>query len=179
MSERKPAYPAHAPDVHEDEDEDDKPFVRPASRKELAEEKRNLDTDDEDLLPFVPSRLPSAAQCGKEKDLQCGRIQLPYWNKRCQRTRASEQRIPRFLGKKAEGEALRNIISKLSEERNLRDHHQKQYHMSTAQFKKRTIHLDIPGRTDDSYQRVVKTCPFCNSVKPRPERSRVSGLRAE
>ena len=26
---------------------------------------------------------------------------------------------------------------------------------------------------------MVKTCPFCNSIKPRPERSRVSGLRAE
>ena len=26
---------------------------------------------------------------------------------------------------------------------------------------------------------MVKTCPFCNSVKPRPEISRVSGLRAE
>ena len=29
------------------------------------------------------------------------------------------------------------------------------------------------------YQHVVKTCPLCNSVKPRPERSRVSGLSAE
>ena len=37
MSERKPAYPAHLPDVHEDEYEDDKPLVRPASRKELAQ----------------------------------------------------------------------------------------------------------------------------------------------
>ena len=39
MSERRPAYPAHAPDMHEDEDEDDKPLVRPASSKELAKEK--------------------------------------------------------------------------------------------------------------------------------------------
>ena len=38
MSERNPAYPPHAPDMHEDEDEGDKPLVRPASRKELAEE---------------------------------------------------------------------------------------------------------------------------------------------
>ena len=51
--------------------------------------------------------------------------------------------------------------------------------MSTAQFKKRTTQLDIPGRIYDLCQHVVKTCPFCNSVKPRPERSRVSGLRAE
>ena len=82
-------------------------------------------------------------------------------------------------GRKAEGEALRNIIYKLSDERNLRDLHLKHYHMSTAQFKKRTTHLDIPGHFYDLYQHVAKTCPFCNSIKPTPERSRVSGLRAE
>ena len=83
------------------------------------------------------------------------------------------------MGKKSEGEALRNIINKLSDERNLKDLHLKHYHMITAQFKKRTTHLDIPGRIYDLYQHVVKTGPFCNSIKPRPERSRVSGLRAE
>ena len=62
------------------------------------------------------------------------------------KTRASEQKILQFWEEKAEGEALRNVISRLSEERNLRDLHQKHYHMSTAQFKKRTTHLDIPGR---------------------------------
>ena len=50
MSERKPACPAHAPDMHEDEDDDDKPLVRPGSRKEHAEERRDPATDDEDLL---------------------------------------------------------------------------------------------------------------------------------
>ena len=48
-----------------------------------------------------------------------------------------------------------------------------------AQFKKRTTHLYIPGKVYHLYQHVVKTCPFCNSTKPRPDRSRVSGLRAE
>ena len=51
--------------------------------------------------------------------------------------------------------------------------------MSTAQFKKKTTHLDIPRRVYDLYQHVVKTCPFCNLTKPRPDRSRVSGFRAE
>ena len=51
--------------------------------------------------------------------------------------------------------------------------------MSSAQFKKRTTHFDIPGEVYDLYQHVVKTCPFCNSKKPRPDRPRVSGLRAE
>ena len=65
-----------------------------------------------------------------------------------------------FLGRTAEGEALRNIISKLSEERNLRDLHLKHYHTSTAQFKERTTHLDIPGKIYDLYQHVVKTGTF-------------------
>ena len=74
-----------------------------------------------------------------------------------------------ILGKESEGEALRNIISKLSDERNLKDHQLKHCHMSTAQFKKRTTHLDIPGKFYDLYQHVVKTCPFCKSKKPRPD----------
>ena len=53
MSERKPAYPPHALDMHEDEDEDDKPLVRPTTMKE----------PHEDLTPLVPpvSRPPQAA----------------------------------------------------------------------------------------------------------------------
>ena len=45
MSERKSTCPARAPDMHEDEDEDDKPLVQPASRKEPAEERRDSTTD--------------------------------------------------------------------------------------------------------------------------------------
>ena len=59
-----------------------------------------------------------------------------------------------IMCKKSEGEALRNIVNKLSDERNLKDLHLKHYHMSTAQFKKRTTHLDIPGRIYDLYQYV-------------------------
>ena len=55
----------------------------------------------------------------------------------------------------------------------------KHYHMSSTQFKNRTTHLDILGKVYDLYQHVVKVCPFCNSTKPRPGRSRVSGLRPE
>ena len=57
MSERKPAYPAHALDMHEDEDEDDKPL----------EEGRDQAIDDEDLAPLVPSRPPETAQRQKVK----------------------------------------------------------------------------------------------------------------
>ena len=143
MSERRPAYPARAPDMDEDEDEDDKPLVRPASREESAKEKRDLDTEDEDLLPLVQT-----------KD---------------SRERAEDTSI---LGRKAESEAPRNIMRKLSEKRNLRDLHLKHYHTSTAPVKKRTTHLDIPRKFYDLYQHVVTTCHFCNSLKPRPERSR-------
>ena len=67
MSERRPANPAHAPDTDEDEDEDDKPLVRPASRKEPAKEKRDVDTDDEDLSPLVLPRTTPAAPVRKRK----------------------------------------------------------------------------------------------------------------
>ena len=54
-----------------------------------------------------------------------------------------------ILGRNPDGEALRNIINKLSDERNLTNLHLKHYHMSTAQFKKRKTHLDIPGKVYD------------------------------
>ena len=83
------------------------------------------------------------------------------------------------LGKKSDGEALQNIVNKLTDVRNLKDFHRKNYHMSSAQIKKRTTHLDIPGKVYDVYQHVVKTWPFCNSTKSRPDKSRVSGLTAK
>ena len=86
MSERKPAHASHAPGMHEDEDEDEQPLVQPASRKELAEERRDPSNDDGDLE--------------KEKDLQYGKTQLPHWNKRCQGTRVIEQRMPRFWARR-------------------------------------------------------------------------------
>ena len=75
------------------------------------------------------------------------------------------------LVKKSGGDALQKIINKLSDVRNLKDLHLKHYHMSAAQFKKRASHLDNPGKVYDLYQHVVKTCPFCNSTKPCPDRS--------
>ena len=44
---------------------------RPASRKDLVKEKRDLDTDDEDLLPLVRPRSPPAAPVRK--------IGYPVW----------------------------------------------------------------------------------------------------
>ena len=154
--------------MHEDEDEDDKRLVRPASRKEPAEKRRDPATDDEDLQPLVLPRLPSAAPVRKRNGPPVWQVPTATLEQEVSRDSRERAEDTTILGRKTKGEALRNIITKLFEER--KDLHLKHYHMSTAEFKKRTTHMDIP---------VVKTCPFCNSVKSRPGRSRVSGLRAE
>ena len=59
-----------------------------------------------------------------------------------------------IFGRNSEGEALQNIINKLSDVRNLMDLHLKHYHMSTAQFKKRTTHMDIIGK----FPRLLTAC---------------------
>ena len=46
MSERKPANRDHAPDMHQEENEDDKPLVRPTTRQEPLEEGRGQAMDD-------------------------------------------------------------------------------------------------------------------------------------
>ena len=56
------------------------------------------------------------------------------------------------LGKNSDGEALQKLSTSCSDVRNLKDLHLKHYHMSTAQFKKRTTHLDSPGKVYDLYQ---------------------------
>ena len=104
MSERKPAHPAHAQDMDEDKDEDDKPLVRPASRKEPAKEKRDLDTDDEDLLPMVPPRSQPAAPVLKKKGppvWQDSTATLEHEVQKNSRKRAEDTSI---FGRKAEGE---------------------------------------------------------------------------
>ena len=88
------------------------------------------------------------------------------------RERAEDSSI---LGRKAEGEALRNITSKLSEERNLRDIHLKHYHMSATQFKKRTTRLDIPGQITCGEDMPV--LQFRKTETGRILRGRTSGRR--
>ena len=83
------------------------------------------------------------------------------------------------LVRSPDGEALQIVINELSHVRNLRDLHLTHYQTSSAQFKKRTTHLDIPGHFYELYQHVVKMCPLCNSTKPRLDRPLVRGLRAE
>ena len=114
-----------------------------------------------------------------EKDLQSGESRLPHWSKMCRERRVERSEDVSSVGRNADSEALQKIINKLSDVRNLKDLHLKRCHMSSAQFKKRTTHLNILGKVYDLKQHVVKTCPFCNWTKPRPDRTRVSGLEAE
>ena len=161
MSEGKPADPAHTQDMHGGEDDGPlrsriiwlslmikmtKSLVQPASRKSTEEGVTQLLTT-KTLHPWFLQELRQMYQCEEEKDVQYGKTQMPHWNKRCQETRVIIYRMPRFFGKKAEGEALRNIINMLFDERNLRGFHLKLYHMSTALFNQRMIYLDIPGNS--------------------------------
>ena len=185
ISERKPAFPAHTQPISEDEDDgplvqphhavvfdDDQPFVRPATRRVPSEIRRDQTTDNGDLAPLVPPRPSPVAPLRRRKGHPVW--QDPTATLEQEVTRNSRERTAEvsILSKNSDGEALQNIINKLSDERNLKGLHLKHYHMSTAQFKQKATHLDIPGKVYDIYQHVVKTCPFCNSIKPRPERSR-------
>ena len=57
---------------------EDQSLVQPARRKEPAEEKRDLATGDEDLLPSKTATSCTSAK--KEEDHQYGKTQLLHWN---------------------------------------------------------------------------------------------------
>ena len=166
------AYPAQTREL--DEDEDDQPLVRSDC---------NADSEEEDDKPLVQSTSIKESvgerrhRCEEEKGPQSGGIHLPHWNRIRQELRVSTQ-MSRMSAKIQTVVSSRTLSKKWMDLSNLKDLHLQHYHMSSAQFKKRTTHLDMPGNVYDLYQHVVKTCPFCNSTKPRPDRSRASGLRA-
>ena len=114
----------------------------------------------------------------EEKDPQSSEIRLPQGNQMCQETRVSDLRKAPFWVKiqmtKLFAISSINYLMSKSEGSS-----PKALDMSIAQFKKRTTYLDFRVKVYDLYQHVAKTCPFCNSTKSRPDRSRVSGLRAE
>ena len=119
MSER------HALDMHaEDEDEDDKPLVRPTQRKEALEKGRDQAIDDEDFAPLVsprPSRLPQAAQRQKRREPPVWQDPTAFLEQEVSRDSGERADEASIVGAKEEDEALRNIINKLSDERNLKD----------------------------------------------------------
>ena len=180
LSQRKSAYPARAQEL--DDDEDDKPLVRP-DRTAVSEEE---DEDDKPLVQPTSAlkressavhRVPTPLR--KRKGPPVGRDPCATPEQDVSGTSRERPEDISSLGKNSNGEALQKITNKFLDFRNLKDLHLKHYHMSSAQFKRRTTHLDFPGSVFALYQHVVNTCPFCNSTKPRPDRSRVGGLRAQ
>ena len=164
LSEQQSANPAHTRELDEDdadkplvcpdrsivsEDEDDEPLIRPSTRTESIKEKR--ESAAERIVP-TPLRRRKGPPVWRDP---CATLEQDV--SKNSRERPQEVSI---LGRNPDGEALRNIMNKLSDERNLRDLHLKHHHMSTAQFKKRTTHLDIPGKVYGLYQHVVKNMPI-------------------
>ena len=143
-------------DCNADSEEDDRPLVQSTSMKEPVEEKR--ESAARRRVPTQVRRKSGAPLC---RDPSTSLEPDVSGNSREQSEEVS------IKGRNPDGEALLNIIKMLADEGNWRDLHLKQFHMSAAQFNKRTIHLDIPGRIYDLYQHVVKTCPFCSSTMPR------------
>ena len=74
------------------------------------------------------SARPTKPVTFEEKDLQSGEIHLPHWKKMRQEPRVSEQKRSRIWASNSDGEALHNIINKLSDLHNLKDLHLEHYH---------------------------------------------------
>ena len=179
LSQKKSANPAHSQEL--DDDEDDKPLVRPDGTI-VSEEDEN-----DKLLVQLTSVLnrESSEKRGVPLPVQ-SRKGPPVWQDPSATLEQDVSGTSRelsgdisSLGEHSHGEALQQVINRLSDVRNLKGLYLKYYFKSSAQFKKRTTHLGLLVKVYDLYQHVVKTCPFYNSTKPRPDRSQVSGLLAE
>ena len=121
LSEKKSAYPAHT--TERDEDEDDKPLVCPD---------RTAVSEDEGDKPL--------AQPSSKKELVEGK-----------RESAAERSIPTPLQRRKRPPAWRDPSATLEKDVSRNSRERLDYHMSTAQFKKRTTHLDIPGKVYDPH----------------------------
>ena len=74
--------------------------------------------------------------------------------------------------------AFRRMIEKLRSDVELYKLHVKHYHMSSAQFRRRTSMLGLPEEIYENYDRIVKSCRVCGTTVPAPPRARIAGLRA-
>ena len=74
--------------------------------------------------------------------------------------------------------ALKRIHDRLRDTGELVKLHLKHYHMSTANFRKRTTELQVPADIYELYDNVVRSCESCQRFAPAPVRSRISGMRA-
>ena len=67
------------------------------------------------------------------------------------------------------------MLEKLNNDVKLYKSHVKHYHMSSAQFRRRTSMLGLPGEIYDKYDRIVKGCRVCSTSVPTPPRARIQG----
>ena len=176
LSQKKSACPAQAQEL--DDDEDDKLLARPNGTTAPEE-------DEDDKLLVQPTSVLNR-ECSAKRGVLLpvrSRKGPPVWQDPSATLEQDVSGTSRelsgdisSLGEHSDGEALQQVINRLSDVRNLKGLYLKYYLKSSAQFKKRTTHLGILVKVYDLYQHVVKTCPFCNSTKPRPDRSQVRGL---
>ena len=114
--------------------------------------------DDPDLQEYEPS-LPEEPGVSS---LEPRRIALPLPGQEVSRASPQYQRM----------------LEKLNNDVELYKLHVKHYHMSPAQFRRRTSMLGLPGEIYDKYDRIVKGCRVCSTSVPTPPRARIAGLRA-
>eukprot|EP00439_Symbiodinium_sp_Y106_P021782 s5235_g2.t1 len=72
---------------------------------------------------------------------------------------------------------FQRMLKKLNNDVELYKLHVKHYHMSPAQFRRRTSMLGLPGEIYHKYDRIVKGCRVCSTSVPTPPRARIAGLR--
>ena len=89
----------------------------------------------ERLVPSRPLRSPEAAQRQKKQGPPVWQDPATLLEQQVSGDSREREEQTSILGKKSEGEALRNIINKVSDERNMKDLHLKNYHISTPQLK--------------------------------------------
>lgn len=73
---------------------------------------------------------------------------------------------------------MAKLLARLRDKSGLLKLHLKHYHMSPANFRRRTSMLKLPGDIYRSYDDVVKGCDHCQRYKQAPQRSKTTGIRA-
>ena len=148
LSQQKSAYPARAQEL--DDDEDHKLLGRP-DRTAVSEDEDEDEDDNPPVQPVSALKRESSAIRRVPTPLR-RRKGPPVWRdpsatleQDVSGTSRERSEDVSSSGTNYDGEALRKIINKLSDVRNLKDLHLRHYHMSSTQFKERTTHLDITG----------------------------------
>ena len=112
--------------------------------------------------PDASRELPQSSAAPGSSSLEPRRISLPLPGQEVSRS------SPQY----------RRMLEKLNNDVELYKLHVKHYHMSSAQFRRRTSMLGLPGEIYDKYDRIVKSCRICSTSVPSPPRARIAGLRA-